>query len=458
MKRRSALEKITLLGGTAGISSSLLNLRLIGDLSAAGNDLPRNEFRALVCVFLEGGNDSFNMLTPYNGDARSIYEETRGTIALPQEDFVALPSDTPSHSPLGLHKNMPNLHRLFSEGSAAFVANIGTLIEPTAVEDIANGTVRYPSGLFSHLDQYLQWQSSLPDNRAASSGWGGRMADHLSELNEFSNVSMNISLAGNNLFQSGEQTAILSKSIGSFPGIAGWNNPSLSLRKKVVTDILNADYPNIFESTFADQTKNSIEAAEAYRSALLQNSPMESSFNPANSISRQLEEVAQSISARERLGKCRQTFFVKSSGWDHHFSLASHPSKLAELDQAIGEFQSAMTELGLAGKVTLFTASDFGRTLTPNFGGSDHGWGGNQFVVGEAVEGKKIYGEYPDLTYGNPLDVGRGRLLPTTSVDEYFADLALWMGVSPTNLNTVLPNLHRFHDAISSGAPLGLFT
>lgn len=284
------------------------------------------------------------------------------------------------------------------------------------------------------------------------------MADLLSELNEVPEISMNISLAGINLFQSGLETTLLAKTSGAIPGLQDWNSPNYLPRRKMIQDINEAQYQHIFERAFSSQNKNAIETAETYRFALENTEPLETSFNPANALSLQLKDVAEGIAARGELGKCRQTFFVMSSGWDHHSSLDPHPTMLALLDQAVGEFQNAMEELNLSDKVTLFTASDFGRTLTPNSGGSDHGWGGNQFVVGGGVNGGKVYGSYPDLTLGSALDMGRARLIPTTSVDQYFADLALWMGVSSQNIASVLPNLYRFHDVINSGPPLGLFT
>ncbi|MDB4652765.1 DUF1501 domain-containing protein, partial [Akkermansiaceae bacterium] len=162
------------------------------------------------------------------------------------------------------------------------------------------------------------------------------------------------------------------------------------------------------------------------------------------------------ISARGPLAKKRQTFFVELGGWDHHNGLEDHPAMLGQVSEAIGQFHQAMVELGLEDQVTLFTASDFGRTLTPNGNGTDHAWGGNQFVVGGCVDGGKFFGEYPSLDPGNNLDMGRGRFIPTTSVDQYVADLALWMGVSPTNVrDLVLPNLSNFHDVVADGAPLG---
>ena len=351
---------------------------------------------------------------------------------------------------------MAELAALFQSGKAAFVANVGTLVEPTDLSAILNQTAKLPLGLYSHSDQEIHWQSSLPDTRTSSSGWGGRMADLLRDLNEDGGVSMNVSLAGTNLFQVGDSTSVFAKNPGDIPGITNWNDPNPA-KRNAVQSILEAEYENVFKKALAARTRDAIEAGEAYRTALQGIPALASTFDSQNPLSLQLKDVAETIAARENLGKKRQTFFVRVGGWDHHGSLNSHPAMLGALSQAIGEFQVAMSELCVEDQVTLFTASDFGRTLSPNGGGSDHAWGGNQFIVGGAVEGGKVHGIYPELALGNNLDVGRGRMIPTTSVDEYFADLALWMGVSPQNISSVLPNLSRFHSVVDSGAPIGLF-
>jgi uncharacterized protein (DUF1501 family) len=267
---------------------------------------------------------------------------------------------------------------------------------------------------------------------------------------------MNVSLAGTNLFQVGDSTSVFAKNPGDIPGITNWNDPN-PVKRNAIQSILEAEYENVFKRALATRTRDAIEAGEAYRTALQGIPALASTFDSQNPLSLQLKDVAETIAARENLGKKRQTFFVRVGGWDHHGSLNSHPAMLGSLSQAIGEFQVAMSELCVEDQVTLFTASDFGRTLSPNGGGSDHAWGGNQFIVGGAVEGGKVHGIYPELALGNNLDVGRGRMIPTTSVDEYFADLALWMGVSPQNISSVLPNLSRFHSVVDSGAPIGLF-
>lgn len=443
--------------GSIAALSSIFNLRLSGSLAAADNPL-EEDYKALVCVFLAGGNDSFNMLTPSSGEAYDDYASARGGLALVPGELSNFSETLPDGRQLALNSNMSELLGLYESEKAAFVANVGTLVEATTVAGVQDGSAKLPLGLFSHSDQQMHWQSGLPDSRFPSSGWGGRLAEIFVDLNGVSGVSMNISLAGVNLFQSSAATNVFSKAVGSVPELLNWNNPlsAYMARRQAIESVLDAEYQNVFKKSFVAGTKEAIAAGKEYTDALASADPVASPFSPTNSISMQLKDVVESISARSGLNKKRQTFFVMAGGWDHHSSLDPHPGMLAELSQAISEFQVAMGELGLENKVTLFTASDFGRTLSANGEGSDHGWGGNQIVVGGAVNGKKVYGDYPDLALGSSLDTGRGRFVPTTSVDEYFAELALWMGVSKSNLPLIFPNLNRFYDLSNESPPLGL--
>jgi len=456
MKRRRFLGEASCASvGSIAALSSIFNLRLTGSLAAA-DDPPEEDYKALVCVFLAGGNDSFNMLTPSRGEAYADYALARGSAALAPGDLSDLSETLPDGRQLALTKSMSELLALYEGGKAAFVANVGTLVERTTVAGIQNGSAKLPLGLFSHSDQQLHWQSGLPDTRSAGSGWGGRLADFFADLNGVSGVSMNISLAGINLFQSSAGTSVFSKSPGSVPGLANWDHPAHLARRRAIESVLDAEYRNVFEKTFASRTKEAIAAGQEYREALALADPVESPFTVTNPISMQLKDVAESMAARGGLNKKRQTFFVMAGGWDHHSSLDPHPAMLRQLSQAINEFQDAVVEMELEDQVTLFTASDFGRTLSANGGGSDHAWGGNQFVVGGAVNGKKVYGDYPELSLGSVLDSGRGRLVPTTSVDEYSAELALWMGVPKSDLPLIFPNIGRFYDVTGEDPPLGL--
>lgn len=440
--------------GSASLLSSILNLKLLGQLAAA--EAPATtDYRALVCVFLAGGNDSFNMLAPVDATGYAQYAAARGLVALPQGSFLPLAGTLPDGRSLGLHESMPGLAGLYGSGKAAFISNVGSLVEPTTLAGYQSGVTKLPLGLFSHSDQQMHWQSSLPDNRAPANGWGGRMADLLDELNGVSEVSMNVSLGGINLFQSGVDTVPFAVGPGGVLEINYWNyNPYLPT-KQAVQSIIEEDYNNAFQRAFARMKSKAVDANLAFKTALAAGTPVTSPFAQDNPLATQLQMVAKTIASRTSLQAKRQTFFVQLGGWDLHGSIeANHPLLLSRLNQAVTQFQTAMGELGLEDQVTLFSASDFARTLAPNGSGTDHAWGGNHFVVGGAVNGGHVYGTYPELALGSALDTGRGRLIPTTSVDEYFAELALWMGVSASNLPLVLPNLTRFHDPLS-GPPIG---
>jgi uncharacterized protein (DUF1501 family) len=454
--RRSFIGELSCASvGSIAALSSALNLKLVGSLSAA-ETLASEDFKALVCVFLAGGNDSFNMLLPQAGEEYAEYAVARRSLALPTTEITPLSHTLPDGRQLGVNSNMPGLISLYEGGKAAFVSNVGTLIERTTVASIQAGTATLPLGLFSHSDQQLHWQTSLPETRLPDSGWAGRLGDYFQYLNGVSGVSMNMSTAGTNIFQSSSGTAVFSKSPGTLPGLANWETGSYLNRRRAIETVLEAEYQNVFERALASKTVAAIAASKEYRDAVATAPEITSPFTMTNPISAQLKDVVQSISAREGLSKKRQTFFVKAPGWDLHSSLDPHATMLAQLSEAITEFQVAIESMNLSDNVTLFTASDFGRTLSPNGGGSDHAWGGNQIVVGGAVNGKKVYGSYPELALGNPLDSGRGRLVPTLSVDEYFAELALWMGVPKSSLAMILPNVGRFYDTSLPEPPLGL--
>lgn len=442
--------------GSTAFYSTLLNMRLTA--RAAAENLPSgNDYRATVCLFLGGGNDSFNMLVPREEDEYQNYRATRDDLALAPENLLEI-TDPISNRKFGIHSGMPELQSLYQSGDLAFLASVGTLVEPTTITAYQNSSVRIPLGLFSHSDQTMQWQSSLPDQRSAL-GWGGRMADLLSDLNTNDKISMNISLNGANVFQSGNNVS--QYSIGENGSTAldeyEWNQTY----RTAVNSLLDQEYENLFKKTYAGVTRNALDAHQEFSTAIDTAGETTTEF-PDTLLGRRLKMIARTIKAKGTLGMRRQTFFVESGGWDHHDDVLNNQAEmLPEVSQAIAAFWAEMGVLGAQDDVLLFTASDFGRTLTSNGQGSDHAWAGHQIVLGGGLNGGRIYGEYPtDLSLGNPLDVddNRGRLLPTTSVDEYFAELACWMGVSNADLETVLPNIRRFHPSNATAPPIGMFT
>ncbi|MEM1228039.1 MAG: DUF1501 domain-containing protein [Planctomycetota bacterium] len=445
--------------GSASLFSTLLNMKMIN--AAAAFD-PRDDYKALVCVLLAGGNDSFNMLVPYGQEEYREYQTTRSDLALPKGDLLGLDGHDSQGRTFGVHPSMPEVQQMFNAGELAFLANVGTLVEPTNKITYSNRSVKLPVGLFSHVDQIAHWQTSVPDRRT-SIGWGGRTADLLRSLNTNQTISMNISLAGTNTFQAGTTVtdySIESSDTGSI-GINGFQRPDGAydqLKKAAIEGLIDLEYQNLFEQTYASTMRSAIDGHIQFSEAI-QNAPDPYTEFADNEIARAFQMVAKTISARSSLGFQRQTFFILFGGWDHHDEVLNNQTgMLSILSASLRQFRSALKRLGVDDRVTTFTISDFGRTLTSNGRGSDHGWGGNHIITGGAVRGGRIYGAYPALHLDNPLDVERGILIPTTSCDEYFAELALWFGVEPSDLSTVFPNIDRFYDRSSANMPLGFLT
>ena len=446
--------------GTTTLFSSLTHLgafsaaagpSIAGPEPAAGDD-----YRALVCILLAGGNDSFNMLLPATAGEYGDYRAARGDLALDRAGLLPLSVAGTGGRRFALHPGMPELQSLFDQGKAAFVANVGTLVEPITLRQFENGSARVPLGLFSHADQIAQWQTALPDRRSAT-GWGGRLADVLSALNGDPRISMNLSIAGTNVFQTGEQTVQFSVTPEGPINIEGYGEGDLydQLRTSAIDSLMNAHYRDVFERAYARRFRGAIDGNRFFSEALAASTPPATVFSETE-LSSSLAMVARTIAARSRLGHRRQTFFVVFGGWDHHDETLDHQqAMLPVLSRALGELYRATVELGVERQVTTFTISDFGRTLTSNGRGSDHGWGGNQIVLGGDVKGGRIYGDYPRLHADNGLDTGRGRLIPTLAVDQMFAELALWLGADRSALDLVLPNIGRFYSPSSGAPPVG---
>lgn len=440
------------------ILNTLINLKLAGNLAASTG---ATDHRVLVCLFLSGGIDSFNLLVP-KGDAEyAEYAATRGGIALPKGDLLPISTTNTSGPTLGLHPALKGLQELFGKGKAAAIANVGTILDKAVTkDDYDNGTGKFPLNLFSHSDQVEQWQTSMSDQRSAQ-GWAGRAADLMHSLNTDQRVSMNISLSGSNIWQSGENTLEYAVSTDGAIGLNGYdplNNNAFDTvfhRTKAVDSQLGFQYQHLLSQAFNSKKVAALDAYSLFNMAKDEVPlPTDVTF-PDTYLGAQFRMIAQSIAGHGKLGQSRQTFFVEYGGWDTHDGvIKTQAAQLPEVDGAIKAFYDCLEKLGLQNNVTLFTASDFGRTLTTDNDGADHAWGGNQFVIGGAVKGNHIYGSYPALHVDSALDVGRGRLIPGVSVDEFFAEMALWFGVSRTDLTTVIPNIRNFFTS-STGGPLG---
>lgn len=416
------------------------------------------DYRALVCIMLGGGNDSFNMIAPRSNEHYNEYAITRSNLAIPRANLLNLNPISYNEKELGFHPAMPEMQSLFEQGKLAVLCNVGTLVQPTSKSAYYNGA-QLPFGLFSHADQDKQWQTSVPQT-ASPTGWAGRLADMVQAANTNQNISMNISLSGKNIFQLGEQSAeysILPTGTGSI-GIEGYNGQSTfnQIRTTAVKNLMEKQYQDIFKQTYAGVIQASQNTHELF-SAAVGNSTLNTSFS-TNQLSQSLKMVARTMKVREQLGVKRQTFFVRLDGWDNHDELLNnHAELLTIVSKGMSEFQTALAELNIEDCVTTFTISDFARTLTSNGNGTDHAWGGNVLVMGNQVKGQEVYGSYPSLALGNDIEVGEGVgvLIPQISTDEYFAELALWYGVSKTELATLFPNIGNFYNTMATTPPIG---
>ena len=455
MNRRQFLAHSCAAGATA--TTLVSTAASLGAMqTAAAQAAP--EYRAMVCILLAGGNDSYNMVVPTEAGEYAAYAGIRSDLALPAAQLLPLSLGDLGGRSFGLHPNMGRLATLVNRGDAALVANVGTLLEafdPVAVE---NGTAELPLGLFSHADQIAQWQTARPDQRT-SEGWAGRIADLMQPGNS-GGVPMNISLSGTNTFQSGQQSSEFSVNAEGDGSVSvngyGEDSDFGRFRTQTFDQLLNVSRSQPLRREFAARFRSAIDTNSAFSEAMTSVPPLATAFS-ANPLSQSLRQIARVIGVRDLLGATRQTFYITFGGWDHHDEVLVNQSQMLPIvSNGLAEFRDALVELGVFDAVTTFTISDFGRTLTSNGRGSDHGWGGHHVVMGGSVNGARLFGDYPVLDPASPLDVGRGIYAPTVSTDEYFADLALWFGVSEADLGLVLPNVRRFVPT-GSGAPLGLF-
>src|SRR5947207_8569456 len=426
--------------GTTGLLSTIWDLRKVNAATTVG------DYKALVCLFLYGGNDANNVLIPNDTTNYQIYSKARGALAIPRASLKPLTVQTGDGRQYGFHPNLPELANLFNQGKLTMIANVGTLVGPTTRSDYVNGTAAVPDNLFSHEDQAVQWMTSVPDRGDIRTGWGGRAADLLASLNSNSKVSLALSIAGTNTFEVGNVVIPYLISPDGSLGLRGIgsDNPNEAIRIQGFKDLLSLSHSNLLEAAYADTMSRSIAENEVLTSALNGIAALHTTF-PDTDLGRQMAMVAKLIAARSNLGMQRQIFFCAVGGYDTHGDqLAAQSGLLGELSAAMSAFYSATVELGVSQSITTFTASDFGRTLPTNGGGSDHGWGSHQLVMGGAVVGNRLYGTFPTLAVNGPDDTEDGRWIPTTSVDEFSATIARWFGVSASDMPTVFPNIGRF--------------
>jgi uncharacterized protein (DUF1501 family) len=480
-QRRAFLRRSGQLALTGTALPFALNLAAMGE--AAAFNAPAGDYKALVCVFLFGGNDYANTLIPYDDTNYNLYStirgggagQTAGGIALAKSALTATllsPSVGPTDSQgqlnrqFALNPAMTGLAGLFNSGKMAVQLNVGPLVKPltrTQYNSSDRTTYPRPPQLFSHNDQQSIWQSSSPEGSTV--GWGGNMGDLvLSNSLNTSSVFTCMSVSGNAVFLSGDTALQYQVSTSGAIKIQPATNTSLYGNSAVPGAIYNLLHNQTsahkMENEYLAVTKRALDAESSVSTALALTPP--TTTFPTDSLGQQLKMVARLINGRSTLGVRRQVFFVSMGGFDLHDNLIrDHGGLLGRVSAAMTAFYNATVEMGVADKVTSFTASDFGRTLASNGDGSDHGWGSHHFVVGGAVNGKRFYGEAPPINVtdgsGSPRvysaaeqwHVGQGRLLPRTSVDQYAATMAKWFGVTDTEMPQVLANINNF------GTPAG---
>lgn len=421
-------------------AGNVLGLRPFGAISALAQT--SSDYKALVCVFLFGGNDANNTLIPYDTTGYSEYASIRGPLTLAQNTLLPL---TPAPN-FALHPNLPDVQTLFNNSNAAFVANVGTLIEPLTQTQYQAGQTA-PSNLFSHPDQQLEWQNA-GQNAATPTGWAGRIADLLgSSYNQGASIPMITSVAGDTLFCNGTSTAPVAISPGNLNGAACSEGSECAARQAAAQALLTMNSGVSLVQADDSITTNAYAYAKTLSDAVQSISPLQTVFPSNNPVAAQLKQIAQIIQVRSALGVQRQIFFCGVGNFDTHANqLQLQGNLLAMLSPALAAFYNATIELNVASQVTAFTMSDFSRCFQPNSNyGSDHAWGSHHIVIGGAVKGGQIYGTYPTLTLGGPDDAtSNGRWIPTTAISQYAATLAEWFGVPAASLPTVVPSITNF--------------
>ena len=463
LSRRKFLGACCASVGATGLLSTLAQLRLMGAVASPDNGpvsppragAPQPDYKALVCLFLAGGNDANNLVIPTDAATYAAYAAGRGALALPQNAVLPITPRTNDGRTWGIHPAMTELRNLFNSGQFAVLANVGTLAYPMTKAQYTSGSVPRPLQLFSHNDQQVEWQSSIADKPFVT-GWGGRLADLTNAFNANNRISMSITLNGQNSFQVGK--SIDQYAVGTGGAIAltgtGTGTSVNGLRTAALNDALAMQNGNLFETAFGGVTTGALGASSLVSSVITGASPFTALFNAANNsgLAQQLHMVARLVNAQQSLNLKRQIFFVRVGGFDLHdnqvtagaTTSGAHANLLRDISLSLNAFNNALTQIGAQNQVTTFTSSDFGRTYNTNGDGSDHGWGSHHFLMGGAVQGGDIYGKMPTFAIDGPDDTGRGRWIPTTSVDQYAGTLAKWFGVRATDMPVVLPNLGRF--------------
>jgi uncharacterized protein (DUF1501 family) len=429
---KDTLRSVTALGAVGGMAK-------FGEMNALATG---SNYQALVCVFLLGGNDGHNTVIPITTAQQnySQYQQYRGGLAIPQSSLLPIANGSDTY---GLHPSLVEIQGLYNQGNAAVLANVGMLVQPiTRALYLTNNSATVPSALFSHSDQSSQWQTGIPSG-TGSSGWGGRITDLLQTQNSGAIFPPMTATNSCQLFCTGVQT---------FPatvpptGMATLSALSSASANAAMQQLLTFDNGvQLVQAGNGIMTRGNNYANTL--TGLLNGVTLQTQFPAGNPLAAQLQTVARVMAVRNQLGLTRQIFFCLLDGFDtHSLQMETQTPLLQQLSQGVLAFYKATQELGIDGSVTTFTASEFGRTLTPSGSdGSDHAWGNHHFIVGTGVKGGKFYGNFPLLAPGGGSDANtRGVLIPTTAVDQYGSTLAQWFGVPQGSLPTVFPNIANF--------------
>ena len=457
-------------GGCSALASTsamsqLISLAMTQQVAAA---VPQDEYKAIICLFLSGGNDSYNMLMPYEVSEHADYAAVRTAVAISRNQLTNTAiTDPNSGKQYAFHPNMQDCQQMYNSGNLACVANVGSLVEPATTQqylDRRRNDLQFPVGLFSHDDHQRAWQTAVPQTREGLTGWAGRCADLVNDTtNTNPALSICYSLDGENTMISGLSSFpyVLNEFSGAnvMNGYGGGNRLDRIMTRSH-DSLTNATYANLLVDTFANKKFTAVNSAVEYNEStdvINFNTPF-----PNNTLGRELEQIMKTIAVQEALGQTRQIFYVSEGNWDHHGDFnQNHPPQIQKVNDVLRAVHDTIIEIGAEGKVLLFMASDFARTLTFNGSGTDHAWGGNMLLLGPGVvNGGRVYGTYPEsLITGNNLDIGRGRIFPTTSVDEYYMEIAAWFGIDPasTEMAYILPNLSNFWSSGQS-FPLGMIS
>ncbi|KJG34339.1 DUF1501 domain-containing protein [Photobacterium angustum] len=401
---------------------------------------PHDDYKALVVIFLSGGNDAFNMVVPADGSEYEQYISMRPKLGLKAGEMLPLNIKTDNHTPLAIHSSLAELIPLFEQNQATVIVNSGQLLMPTSRSSIKSGEAQLPSFLMAHNFQRMMWQTGAANSQNPL-GWAGRLFDILATKTEISPLFAIDKPQRLTTAKVQQQTVISRKGVGDY---SGWRD---DINVDSYFEHFNQDYTNIFSQHFANTMKSSVSENETLK-AILNNHPEPSSY-PDTKLGERLKMVSRLIDARSDFGHQRQVFFVSLGGFDTHSNQKeTHKALFTELSQAMAAFQTDLNNKNLAPQITTMTMSDFGRRISANSSGTDHGWGGHQLIFGGAIKGMQAYGKWPDLSPGSERDFNNGRMIPEIAADQVNASVCRWMGLNDDQLLSLFPNLANFESPI----------